>query len=61
MVHKCTVCKTTLSSKKQMESHIKIHEEGLAERLYSPRPGSEISSSNSVHSDKDHSACLVTL
>ena len=59
-VYKCTLCKTTFVNKKQLESHIKTHEEGLAEVIYSPRPSSVGStySETSTNSDKENSSCL---
>merc|ERR1711936_590983 len=57
-VYKCTLCKTTFNNKKQLESHIKSHDENMAEMLYSPPRPSSVGSSHSetsTSSDKENS------
>merc|ERR1711953_654862 len=57
-VYKCTLCKTTFNNKKQLETHIKSHDESMAEMLYSPPRPSSVGSSHSetsTSSDKENS------
>merc|ERR1711973_71654 len=57
-VYKCTLCKTTFNNKKQLETHIKSHDDNMADMLSSPPRPSSVGSSHSetsTSSDKENS------
>merc|ERR1712013_645328 len=57
-VYKSTLCKTTFNNKKQLETHIKSHDDNMADMLCSPPRPSSVGSSHSetsTSSDKENS------